>query len=287
MDASMQDCQETCGFAVGTRIITGGLTTSTMNGLRGTVCVTPEEKAGAGRVAILFDDVSKGIKAIKQENLKPDQEMSKSGKSAHDILLDLTQPGRVFGLQQKEMYVAVFPELKQCYGNLPTAEQTVQLSAKLKEAAAPAMCTLDYVFGVGGEGLARWQRLPASLRQICETGYLCDARDAMPFSQPSQETELGNVQSCHRNVANMHNFFCDLRIGTGFGLNHGGEWVPHSWVIKHGKLVETTNNVYSKYWGIELSEKQSSAFSQLYQITDNLNAKEWLARIAKSGLVRR
>ena len=58
---------------------------------------------------------------------------------------------------------------------------------------------------------------------------------------------------CHRSVATM---WCNapgrLRIATGYALSDDGLWRPHSWAVKGGRVIETTER-RAAYFGIELT----------------------------------
>jgi len=206
---------------------------------------------------------------------------------AHQIMLDLTQPGRLQGKDKRVLYMAVYPELKCCLEHRPTEVQVSTLTAKLLAAAAPTPCSVEYVFSDGGEGLSRWQNIPENLQLLCGHGALIDAGTAKPSFTQRRQTSLGNAQSCHRNVAEMF-MQTPVIVGTGFALNDSGShpWVPHSWVFtKDGALFETTCTVYSKYWGIKLSKKQSLSFSKLYQVEMGQSKEDLMHRIVKSGVL--
>ena len=66
---------------------------------------------------------------------------------------------------------------------------------------------------------------------------------------------------CHRNVATL---WCNapgrVRIATGYALSDDGLWRQHSWAVKGGRVIETTER-RTAYHGITLTLEEALAFT--------------------------
>jgi hypothetical protein len=66
---------------------------------------------------------------------------------------------------------------------------------------------------------------------------------------------------CHCNAASLwyESRGC-IRIATGYALSDSGLWMPHSWGIEAGQIVETTSSQWLSYFGVELSGEEALKF---------------------------
>ena len=72
----------------------------------------------------------------------------------------------------------------------------------------------------------------------------------------------GGLGQCHRNVADKYKRFSSdgFKIISGYALSDG-VWLHHSWGLgKSGKIMETTDNKYHKYYGYILNKEESDEF---------------------------
>jgi hypothetical protein len=69
----------------------------------------------------------------------------------------------------------------------------------------------------------------------------------------------GRPSSCHQNAANLWDHDNANRIVTGYGLSDDGIWRPHSWAVRDGAIIETTES-RKIYFGFELTGSESAQF---------------------------
>lgn len=52
----------------------------------------------------------------------------------------------------------------------------------------------------------------------------------------------------------------DLKLFTGFALNHGNLWIPHSFIVEKDSVVEPCNELFLCYVGVELTGQDKADF---------------------------
>lgn len=87
---------------------------------------------------------------------------------------------------------------------------------------------------------------------------------------------------CHVNSAKL---WCESQggvgIATGYGQLASGLWLPHSWGVERGRIVETTSGPWRRYFGVLLDDREALRFT-ISQFPTQL--REQLAADAMAGL---
>jgi hypothetical protein len=84
-----------------------------------------------------------------------------------------------------------------------------------------------------------------------------------PFPLQGLRRRFMADSECHRNAASLWYESKGLtRIATGYALSThlGGVWLPHSWGLEGGRIVETTSGRMACYYGVELAGEEALKF---------------------------
>jgi len=107
------------------------------------------------------------------------------------------------------------------------------------------------LLSIGGKRLV-WRGCEPHLQQLVTAGQL--------FDVPVERHKM-TVNNCHGNAAKLWaEDVKGTRLVTGYALSRDVcMWLQHSWVLKNGRLWETTSQ-FQKYFGVELDEMDSLRF---------------------------
>jgi len=110
------------------------------------------------------------------------------------------------------------------------------------------------LLSLGGVAVNAGLDTPEEIKRLLSAGKL--------WNQPVLFEKGYSPGRCHANIADMylHKRRVGLKIVTGYALADEGVWYEHSWGIEDGKLVETTGNRYSMYFGYRLTKKEADDF---------------------------
>jgi ribosomal protein L32 len=115
----------------------------------------------------------------------------------------------------------------------------------LLPSAPPQWATLKgKLLSLGGTRVV-WPGKESDLEELVTKGKV--------FSQPVC-MQLGEPNRSHRNCALLwHEDMKNVAVATGYALNNVGLWRQHSWAVKNGRIIETTERML-KYFGILLNK---------------------------------
>jgi len=138
-----------------------------------------------------------------------------------------------------------------------TEEQQRLLSRRLQEATQqqPEIMTLRaLLLARGGMELVAPPTLDADMGKLIEEG------SDMVYSVVFNLLDEGR---CHENAAELwsEGKECLSGIGTGYALSADGLWRRHSWIVRPGEIVETTEERV-KYFGRLLEGADADAFAE-------------------------
>ena len=86
------------------------------------------------------------------------------------------------------------------------------------------------------------------------------------FPRAGRRRRLLGDSECHVNSATLwYESRGGVSIATGYGQQGDGLWLPHSWGVERGRILETTSGSWRSYFGVLLDEREalSFAFSEL------------------------
>lgn len=84
--------------------------------------------------------------------------------------------------------------------------------------------------------------------------------DGLPFADVPLALEPGEPNDCHGNVVRLWRAG-QARIATGYALSDDGLWREHSWGVRDGTVVETTEPRQS-YWGVLVDDDDAGDFAR-------------------------
>jgi len=76
----------------------------------------------------------------------------------------------------------------------------------------------------------------------------------------SSQVIKGKRSNCHGNVSDLYDADAVDSIVTGYALSSDGLWRQHTWGLKGGVVIETTEK-RTKYYGVVLNSKEASDFA--------------------------
>ena len=93
----------------------------------------------------------------------------------------------------------------------------------------------------------------AEVQDIADNGVMMPGRGATLM--------LGERSRCHDNVAKLYSYSRPRidAIVTGYALSKDGLWRRHSWGLRKGKVIETTE-LRKRYFGKVLDANESQEF---------------------------
>lgn len=141
-----------------------------------------------------------------------------------------------------------------------TDEQREHLARRLKEAAEqqPEILKLrSSLLGNGGIELVAPPRLDSDVPNLLDCGAVIEGTTVCHILDES---------GCHENVAELwrEGVLNLTAIGTGYALSEDGLWRQHSWGIRPGEIIETTEERV-KYFGRLLTGSEADAFAEANQ----------------------
>lgn len=99
---------------------------------------------------------------------------------------------------------------------------------------------------IGGRELV-WPRVEEDLGAILERGR--------PLNGTGAESIAGQPSRCHANVIAQWRDREGVTVMTGYALSDDGLWRPHSWCVREGQVLETTDP-RDWYYGFELTDEE-------------------------------
>jgi hypothetical protein len=98
-----------------------------------------------------------------------------------------------------------------------------------------------------------WLHHEPHLDQLIETGRV--------FPRSRLRRRFIADSECHGNTAQLwYSSKGRIRIATGYALCDSGLWMPHSWGVEDGRIVETTSSRWAIYFGVELTGEEALKF---------------------------